>query len=32
MTDIEQIFLVYKIILIVGLIGLGFIAYYNFKD
>ena len=32
MTDIEQILLAYKIILIVGALGLGFIAYYNFKD
>ena len=32
MSDIELIILVNEIIIIVGLIGLGFNFYYNFKD
>jgi hypothetical protein len=32
MSDIELIILVHEIIIIVGLIGLGFNFYYNFKD
>ncbi len=32
MSDIELIILVHEIIIIVGIIGLGFKLYYNFKD
>jgi len=32
MSDIELILLVHKIILIIGILGLGVIFYYNFKD
>jgi hypothetical protein len=32
MSDIELIILVHEILIIVGLIGLGFNIYYNFKD
>ena len=32
MSDIELIILVHEIIIIVGLIGLGFNLYYNLKD
>lgn len=32
MSDIETIILVHTILLIVGLIGLIFNAYYHFKD
>lgn len=32
MSDIELIILVHEILIIVGLIWLGFNLYYNFKD
>jgi len=32
MSDIELILLVHKIILSIGILGLGVIFYYNFKD
>lgn len=32
MSDIELIFIVHTIILIIGIMGLGLSAYINFKD
>jgi len=32
MSDIELILLVHKIILSIGILGLGVTFYYNFKD
>jgi hypothetical protein len=32
MSDIELILLVHKIILSIGILGLGVTLYYNFKD